>query len=292
MSDIPTAQYADQAAEIERLRGEVRSLKRQLSAAARHRDHRREGRERLLRRRLKALVEITNELSMASNRDSLCRRAVELARERLDFDCLGIWFRTRDPEVIVGSYGVDDAGNLCDERGKRSRIGRDSPERRLHISGEPMVLQRDVPVCDTDGRVKGLASQVFVAIWDGTRVIGHISMDNRVSGVPLSEPQCELLRLFGSAIGYLCARKEVEDEREALIEDLRSALDRIKVLSGLVPICSCCKKIRDDGGYWNQLEEFIQEHSDAEFSHGLCPDCAERLYPELYPPPPRVEAGD
>jgi hypothetical protein len=54
------------------------------------------------------------------------------------------------------------------------------------------------------------------------------------------------------------------------------------VLTGLLPICARCKKIRDDQGYWNQIEAYIQEHSDAKFSHGICPNCAKRLYPEYY----------
>ncbi len=72
-----------------------------------------------------------------------------------------------------------------------------------------------------------------------------------------------------------------EQEREKLIEDLQEALADIKKLSGLVPICASCKKIRDDNGYWNQLEEYIQNHSEAKFTHGICPDCAKRLYPNM-----------
>ena len=65
------------------------------------------------------------------------------------------------------------------------------------------------------------------------------------------------------------------------IASLREALNNVKLLSGLVPICASCKNIRDDRGYWRALEEYIGEHSEAEFSHGICPDCAKRLYPEL-----------
>ncbi len=71
-------------------------------------------------------------------------------------------------------------------------------------------------------------------------------------------------------------------ERDSAISDLQTALDRIKVLDGLVPICANCKKIRDDKGYWNQIEEYITDHSDAEFSHGICPDCIKVLYPEVW----------
>jgi len=78
-------------------------------------------------------------------------------------------------------------------------------------------------------------------------------------------------------------RKLAEQEREKLIAELQTALQKVKLLSGLVPICAACKKIRDDKGYWNQLEEYIEDHSQAMFSHGLCPECMKKLYPEFDP---------
>ncbi len=76
-------------------------------------------------------------------------------------------------------------------------------------------------------------------------------------------------------------RKRTEEEREQLIVQLREALTEVKNLSGLLPICASCKMIRDDKGYWNQIELYIKNHSEAEFSHGICPDCAKKLYPEF-----------
>ncbi len=74
--------------------------------------------------------------------------------------------------------------------------------------------------------------------------------------------------------------QEQNREKDELISKLREALNNIKKLSGLLPICSSCKKIRDDKGYWNQIEQYIAEHSDAEFSHGICPECVKKLYPQ------------
>ncbi|MDH3391775.1 MAG: hypothetical protein OEL85_08260, partial [Desulfobulbaceae bacterium] len=59
-------------------------------------------------------------------------------------------------------------------------------------------------------------------------------------------------------------------------------LDKVNLLGGMLPICASCKKIRDDKGYWNQIETYIRDHSEAEFSHGICPDCAQKLYPDFY----------
>ncbi len=72
--------------------------------------------------------------------------------------------------------------------------------------------------------------------------------------------------------------KQAEDSLLKERDKLRTALTKIKKLSGMLPICSSCKKIRDDRGYWNQIESYIRKHSDAQFSHGICPPCAEKLY--------------
>ena len=76
-------------------------------------------------------------------------------------------------------------------------------------------------------------------------------------------------------------KSKMERERDELIRKLQAALAEIKTLSGLLPICASCKKIRDDKGYWNQIETYIREHSDAEFTHSICPDCIKKLYPNL-----------
>ena len=70
-------------------------------------------------------------------------------------------------------------------------------------------------------------------------------------------------------------------EKQKLIGELQEALAKVKTLSGLLPICSSCKKIRDDKGYWNQIETYIRERSEADFTHGICPKCAKMLYPGL-----------
>jgi PAS domain S-box-containing protein len=88
---------------------------------------------------------------------------------------------------------------------------------------------------------------------------------------------------FAGIIRDISERKQFEKERDRLILDLQSSLAKVKTLSGLLPICASCKKIRDDKGYWNQIEGYIHKHSDATFSHGICPECTEKLYPDFYP---------
>lgn len=76
-------------------------------------------------------------------------------------------------------------------------------------------------------------------------------------------------------------RRQAEKIQEQLVRDLQEALDNVKLLKGLLPICSHCKKIRDDAGYWTQIEEYIHEHSEAEFSHSICPTCIKTHYGDL-----------
>lgn len=76
-------------------------------------------------------------------------------------------------------------------------------------------------------------------------------------------------------------KHRTESELRRLLAELRSAMDQVKQLQGMLPICAECKSIRDDKGYWNAVEKYIQEHSEARFSHGICPDCARKLYPEF-----------
>lgn len=79
-------------------------------------------------------------------------------------------------------------------------------------------------------------------------------------------------------------RLSIEKDLELISkeQELKKAFDKIKILSGMLPICSVCKKIRDDEGYWSQIESYIREHSEVEFTHSICPECAKRLYPDLF----------
>lgn len=77
-------------------------------------------------------------------------------------------------------------------------------------------------------------------------------------------------------------RKQTEEEKENLIKELRKALDEINTLRGILPVCSFCKNIRDDKGHWEKIESYIKDHSQAEFSHSICPECMKKHYPDTY----------
>ncbi|OPY65844.1 MAG: putative diguanylate cyclase YdaM [Syntrophorhabdus sp. PtaU1.Bin050] len=86
--------------------------------------------------------------------------------------------------------------------------------------------------------------------------------------------------ILHSIIHDITDRKETEKERDKLIVELKEALSQVKVLSGLLPICASCKRIKNEEGQWEQIEVYIRGRSEAEFSHSICPQCLKTLYPE------------
>ncbi len=105
----------------------------------------------------------------------------------------------------------------------------------------------------------------------------YIWLDNRASVV-----QWEGRNAIQTTIFDITNRKKAEEQRDRLISDLQKTLSEVKTLQGFLPICSHCKKIRDDKGYWNQIESYMNKHSDIEFSHGICPECAKKYYPDMH----------
>ncbi len=103
----------------------------------------------------------------------------------------------------------------------------------------------------------------------------------------ITEPYGYILKPYEPRVLQICVEMSlykfnIDRERRELLEKYEKALDKIKKLSGLIPICAKCKKIRDDQGYWKQVEDFIKEHSiDVEFTHGICPHCMKDLYPDM-----------
>jgi signal transduction histidine kinase len=199
--------------------------------------------ERDFRERLFSLVEVGTELSRADSLDSLCRRAVELGRERLGFDRLGIWFRGPDPGTMTGSFGTDEQGGLRDERS----VCRKSTPRQEEVLAQkhPAIVRHDeVVLNDANGQAVGQGMHAMAAMWDGERTIGLVASDNLIHRRPITDHDCELLNLYASTLGYLCSRKKAEEalkqysvRLEDMVEEqtceLREALERAQVADRL-----------------------------------------------------------
>jgi len=197
-----------------------------------------------------------------------------------------------DPTWVIDTQGRVVAWNRAIERlsgvSKQDMLGKGNYAHAVPFYGIPrpvlidLVLERDPKwesaYLEFKDEVDGyMASEAF-----------HPLMDD--GGRYLAGTATRLYNTRGQVIGAIeslrdiTAAKKSEKEREKLIVELQEALGEVRALSGLLPICSSCKKIRDDKGYWNQIESYIRDHSEAQFSHSICPECARELYPDLeYP---------
>jgi hypothetical protein len=120
---------------------------------------------------------------------------------------------------------------------------------------------------------KGETGEFIVVRSDGTKFYVEVSSSTVTN---------DMGQIVGAMASFvdITGRKQTEMEKEDLINQLQKALAKIKTLRGLVPICASCKKIRDDKGFWHQVEVYVRDHSAAQFSHSICPDCARTLYPD------------
>jgi DNA repair exonuclease SbcCD ATPase subunit len=130
-------------------------------------------------------------------------------------------------------------------------------------------------------REQVLAAKVDQKTTELQKAKKEIELYSRTLEQQVAERTAELVKTNKQLRNEIEIRKEAEANKEMLILDLQKTLKEIKALRGLLPICSSCKKVRDDKGYWNQIESYIQERSDAEFSHSICPECAKKIYPDL-----------
>ncbi len=184
----------------------------------------REQRAKQFVERLVALPELANELLLVGSFDELCRRAVELGTTRLGFERMSIWLRGEEPGVIVGTFGIDERGRLRDERGVRARGGPETPIGRI-LSAEPTALIVNGPLYDHQGKAVGWGSAAFGRLWDGEQVIGCVCVDNLLEHRPITDEDREILGLYASTLGHLCALKRTEEDLQRERELLHALMD-------------------------------------------------------------------
>ncbi|KPK61450.1 MAG: hypothetical protein AMK73_07925 [Planctomycetes bacterium SM23_32] len=180
--------------------------------------------ERALSARLRALHEVSNELSNADTVDEVCRLAVVRGRERLGFDRLGIWLvDIADSSCVVGTWGAGEDGQLRDERSSRVRIDDRANLRTMVYEKKMLTVMRRAGLRDNRGTTVGRGTNALAALWDGEKVIGYVAMDNLLEGRPVTKHDLEVLRLYASALGHLCTRKRAEEALRRGEERLREA---------------------------------------------------------------------
>jgi len=170
-------------------------------------------------------------------------------------------------EIVRANEAYYDVFGHSAQQSEWQKCYESRPGNNCHNDGCPLVrvLQGEKEVvCDTTKKDKDDRKRFFI-----------------ITGKPYLDANNEIIGIVES-LQDISKRKRAEDAKEDLIEDLQNALEEVNLLSGFLPICASCKKIRDDKGYWNQIESYIRDHSEVEFSHGICPDCAKELYPDTY----------
>lgn len=123
----------------------------------------------------------------------------------------------------------------------------------------------------------------FPIFWPDGEVFGTICAIDTKANKWLS-PSDTMLQTVKDAVEAHLALLITMEKLDNKNRELELALGEVNTLQGFLPICVSCKKIRDDKGYWKQIEKYIEEHSEAQFSHGICPECAKKLYPDYYNP--------
>lgn len=210
------------------------------------------------------------ELEMQNNELRRAQQGLEASRSKyLDlYDFAPVGYFTLDPKGTIMAVNLTGASMLGIER---SRLidkafsdyiaGSSQGKYYLYLKGVSNEKKRE-------------RCEVQLLKKDGTECYAQLETMTTIDTVITSHR-------FQMIVIDITERILAEIEKEKLFVELQQAMGKVKMLSGMLPICSSCKKIRDDQGYWKQVEEYIREHSEAEFSHGLCPDCLKKLYPEF-----------
>ena len=213
---------------------------------------------------------------------TLLQEAVVLVGRTLDVNFVKILKLLPDRQNFLLIAGVGWHEGLVGDA--TVGAGEDSQAGYTLISEEPVIVE-DMGLETRFNRPKllfdhGVVSGISVIIGDRIHPFGVLGAytDYRRD---FSEHEVNFILSIANVLATAIERNKIETDREKLIQELRITLDEVKTLRGLIPICSNCKKIRDDEGYWNQIETYILDHSEAEFSHGICPECAKKLYPDL-----------
>ena len=179
--------------------------------------------EMIFAERLAVLSETTTELSKAESLDALCHRAVELGREKLDFDRLSIWMLAEEQSTMLGTFGVDEQGHYTDERSLRVPIDSDFVSMPVLQGHVPLLRRMDVPLT-LQGRVVGQGMHVSAGLWDGKSIVGYFAIDNLLRQRPISDRDCEIIRLYASALGQLVSLKRAE-------QTVRTSEERYRMLA-------------------------------------------------------------
>lgn len=236
---------------------------------------------------LAAQYAVTRALAESVTIAEAAPRILHAVCETVGWEVGAIWIVDADAKALrcdniwhMPSVHVEQFESATRERSFPPGIGLPG---RVWSSGKPSWIT-DVTQDSNFPRIAiarsvGLHGAFAFPVLSGSEITGVIEFFSRQVRKP-DEHLLLMMGALGSQIGLFLSRKRVEAERERLLKELQEAMASIKTLSGLLPICATCKKIRDDSGSWNRVEDYVRDRSQAEFTHGICPDCARKIHPD------------
>jgi len=243
---------------------------------------------RIAERPQAAYYAVTRLLAESDLRADCVRDILKVLCQVLDWEAGAYWLLAPQDNLLHcdltwSKPGAGFPGFEAVTRGMRLSPGEDLPGRvwgRGEVAWVPDLLREAHCTRTVVAAQEGLQSALAFPVRWGSETIGVFEMFSRIPR-PADPELIQMLGLAGSHIALHTMRKREEEERERLLDQLQEAMAKVKTLRGLLPICSCCQKVRDDAGQWKELETYVQAHSEASFKQALCPVCTDTLFPNF-----------
>lgn len=152
----------------------------------------------------------------------------------------------------------------------------------LHKDGKAVVIPevKDLKINSMKEILseQGIKSLLTFPLFQENRLTGFTGFDSVRKAHHYNKDEIEIIEIFSKILASLQMRVRQDKERQKIMDEMKTSLEKVKTLSGLLPICAKCKNIRDDKGYWRSIEEYIEAHTEFLFTHGMCKECMEDLY--------------
>lgn len=235
-----------------------------------------------VRNRFLMLHRIGNDLSTCASFDDLCRQAVVHGKQLLQCQRIGIWFRKRDSMVVTGSFGVDEEGNVRDERAQALTLAPRSSMGQALSNKHPLSVSEDCLLRNDKGMVVGRGTHVVAALWNGSHVIGCICVDNLLDQNKFSAGDLDILVMYASIIGHLAFGKRAEDdlkkslrEKEILLREIHHRVkNNLQIISSLLNLQSAYIRDSHDAELFRQTQSRVKSMAKAYDLLCQSDDCA------------------
>jgi len=233
----------------------------------------------------RALLKISNAIHTTSSLDQLHEAIHQTLSNVIDTSNFYIAQYDADADCVSFPYCVDTVDACYPPVVGISKTASLTAE--VLRTGQPLMLGKSEILAQRERSGYSVPACTPSEIWLGVplrtrdHIVGVMAAQSYTDPDLYDKTDLDVMVLVADQVASAIELKRADQERNKLIRKLQRALEEIKTLQGIIPICCNCMKVRDDQGYWNQIDAYIQQHSDAKISHGICPQCAQELYPDL-----------